>query len=114
MPESTMTNKPGYSLTEFFGNVLSSVGEGVSRAAETVLPVWVEKELGMQQSDQLRMETYQQEYAPRKVDSVIESGRDQAGFSQVLLDVGSLQVTGSMLIIAGVLVIGSILVFKRI
>ena len=118
MPESVTVASGSNAASSFFSRVWESFETGVSRIASDVLPNWVATELGAQSSDQLKQETFNQEAAPSRLYTPIQTGRDvpeaDRPFTQkTFLDIGAFQVTGGTPMIAGALFIGILLIFRK-
>lgn len=107
-PDNTLASKTS-PTNEFFGNVLSAFEAGFARIGDTVLPNWVARELNLQQEDGLNQQLFFQEAAPYRVDSSVETARAQPA----AFDIGSVNISGSTLLVIGVVLVGGLLIFSK-
>jgi len=119
MPQQTTLLADGRSaVNSFFGSVVDALESGVQRIGQEVLPNWVGNELSRQERDLLQSEVFNQDAAPPRVDSSIQTGQPTNGngfLDQVLWDdekVG-IKITGGGLVLMGVVLIGGYFVLTK-
>lgn len=113
MPEAQIVASRENPIGDFFGNVFESLGTGLERIGGEILPNWVEQQLKEQTEDQLQRTLFDWWGAPRRVDQPVQGFAGIPGYEKVLFDIGTFQVTGGTLMIAGAIFIIALIVFKK-
>jgi len=117
MPESTMVAAGTNPANSFFSRVFESLESGISRVASDIMPNWVAGQLDMQKVDQLNNSTYS--YVPgSRQDSAVQTGAAVAGsekpfLQRTFMDIGTMQITGGTIMIAGALFIGLVMILRK-
>jgi len=96
----------------FLNPIVTGIGEGIGDALRDVTPRFFEKELGLQQKDQLFNPTFWQAFAQQRVEEAFGT-TEKPRVTPALLDFNMGGISGNTILIGAIAVVGLILLLRR-
>ena len=96
----------------FLNPILTGLGEGIGSGLRDVAPRFFEKELGLQQTDQLFNPTFWQAFAQQRVEEAFGTTQ-RPRVTPALLDFNMGDISGNTILVGAIAVVGLILILRR-